>query len=237
MTNRQITAADRENAQRLRAIWNAKKKQLELNQVKAAAKLGFRYQSTVSQYLNCNIALNTDVILKFAQLLEVDPARIDPSIASVVERSLESGSDQIDVVCRVVMNDLGSNCVKETPSQKQRANPFPNDIPKGTRLIGVEIGTNAYQSAFGIPGSSLVYVLQDAEPRINDVVYVELKPETEAERPVAFYRFNGLMQNELLLTDALTAKTERILLENVERIGVQVGYIANDLERRAEWAI
>nr|WP_249940505.1 helix-turn-helix transcriptional regulator [Escherichia coli] len=55
-----------QNAERLRKIWDEKRKQLSLSQEKAADILGFKTQGAVSQLLNAKIALNTENTLKFA---------------------------------------------------------------------------------------------------------------------------------------------------------------------------
>lgn len=231
MVTRIITKRDEENARRLNAIWEAKKKNLGLTQTKAAAQLGFRHQSTVSQYLNCVIALNTDVVLKFAKLLEVDPARIDPEIRSLVVRDLQPSQREIPVQCRIELSDVGNTCVARTSTIEALSNPFVGDTPRGTKLIGIEVGTRAYQSAFGIPGDCTAYVLKDSEPEINDVVFVA-QPEK-----VGFYRFNGRMQDELLLTDPLTGQTERARVDEVETIGCMVGFLMNGLEKKQKWEL
>lgn len=76
---RNITYQDRQNARRLRKLWEDKKDSLHLTQVKATKALGIN-QSAVSQYLNGYIALNTDIALKFAALLQVDPEVIKPDL-------------------------------------------------------------------------------------------------------------------------------------------------------------
>lgn len=65
--------------ERLKKLWHAKKHELDLTQVKLARLLEMS-QPTVSQYLNGVIPLNTDAVLQFAQVLQVDPAEIDPDI-------------------------------------------------------------------------------------------------------------------------------------------------------------
>lgn len=75
---RTITTLDKEKAARLLALWMRKKPELKLTQSSAAQALGFANQGVVSQYLNCYIALNTDVVLRFAKLLGVSPGEIDP---------------------------------------------------------------------------------------------------------------------------------------------------------------
>jgi hypothetical protein len=76
---RQISRNDHLNAERLRKLWAKKKHGLDLTQQLAAKRLGWT-QSVVSQYLNCHIALNTDAILAFADLLECEPYDIDPAL-------------------------------------------------------------------------------------------------------------------------------------------------------------
>lgn len=65
--------------QNLRRVWSNKKSQLGLTQVKLSTLLGMK-QPTVSQYLNGVIPLNTDIILEFARILQVNPREIDPDI-------------------------------------------------------------------------------------------------------------------------------------------------------------
>lgn len=231
MATRHITQQDRGNAERLKAIWMSKKKSLQLTQVKAAALLGLAHQSTISQYLNCEIALNTDIILKFARLLEVDPVRIDPSLRELVVRELRPGGKKLSVICRVVLSDLGTYCVKEAAIEDRLINPFVDDLPQGTTLKGVEVGTAAYHPSFGLPHNSVAYILQNAEPGINDVMFVE------QEDCVGFYRYNGRSDTGLLLTDPLTGKTLNVALAGIKATGVLIGHHATDLSRRARWEL
>jgi SOS-response transcriptional repressor LexA len=77
------SAADRAKAKRLKMLWESRKNDLELTQVKAAREMGIT-QPTFSQYINCVIPLNTDAILKFSDLLRVPPTEIDPSLKNVM---------------------------------------------------------------------------------------------------------------------------------------------------------
>jgi len=72
---RNISEADRAAAKRLRAIWAEFKKKTRLSQETAASRIGIS-QAAFSQYLRCEIALNTDITAKFAQLLGVKPDAI-----------------------------------------------------------------------------------------------------------------------------------------------------------------
>lgn len=60
-------------------IYQQKRKQLELNQVKLAKLLNIT-QPAVSQYLNGQIPLNTDIIINLARILQVSPSALDPSL-------------------------------------------------------------------------------------------------------------------------------------------------------------
>lgn len=69
---------------KLRSVWDAKKKDLNLTQESAAYELGFNGQSAVSNYLNGYQPLNLQVAIKFARLLKVDLSEIwegDPEVA------------------------------------------------------------------------------------------------------------------------------------------------------------
>ena len=79
MTQRIITAADKDAARRLRAIWESKKQELKLTQIAVADEIGTS-QSAISQYLNGTIALNTDAVLVFAKLLQCEPRDIRPAL-------------------------------------------------------------------------------------------------------------------------------------------------------------
>lgn len=69
------TAADRRAAERLKAIWLAKKGALELTQEKLAAQFGIS-QPAVGQYLNGEIPLNYLTLVKFCATLQCDPREV-----------------------------------------------------------------------------------------------------------------------------------------------------------------
>ena len=81
MTQRTITAADKDAARSLLAIWESKKQELKLTQVTVADEIGTS-QSAISQYLNGTIALNTDAVIVFAKLLQCEPKDICPVLGS-----------------------------------------------------------------------------------------------------------------------------------------------------------
>ncbi len=80
MAERTITQEDRDKAQRLKNLFENKKKELNLTQVKCAEKMEMT-QSAISQFFNAIVPLNTDTILSFAELLESKPSDIDPKLS------------------------------------------------------------------------------------------------------------------------------------------------------------
>ena len=94
MAPRIITEQDRKKAKRLLRIWNREKETLGLTQISAARKLKVT-QPSFNQYLNCIIPLNTDMVLKCARMLGVDPIEIDPSLKSVTSRELKRLEERV----------------------------------------------------------------------------------------------------------------------------------------------
>jgi transcriptional regulator with XRE-family HTH domain len=84
MTRRALTPEELDDAQRLRQIWNEKKEELHLSQVKVAQEMGFSSQAAVSQYLNARLPLNMAAVAKFAQVLRSKVEDISPRYARMV---------------------------------------------------------------------------------------------------------------------------------------------------------
>ena len=71
------TARDRASPpEKLRRVWDAKKKELGLTQTNVAERLGFSSQSTVNNYLSGKAALSYAVAIAFAKILEVPLSEI-----------------------------------------------------------------------------------------------------------------------------------------------------------------
>ncbi len=68
----------------LERLWESKHKELKLTQEKAAHKLGFANQSMAHQHIRGITALNVESVLKWAKLLWVHPAEIDPEIQELL---------------------------------------------------------------------------------------------------------------------------------------------------------
>lgn len=76
--------ADIEAAHRLRAIWDAKAKDLKLTQLSAGEKLDIN-QSAVSQYLNAKIPLGVTITIRWAKILHCEVTDIRPEYADLIE--------------------------------------------------------------------------------------------------------------------------------------------------------
>lgn len=85
---RKITKEEKQLAENLKRIWLARKGELGLNQEKVGATLGIT-QGAVGHYLNGRIALNINIIIKFAKLLKVEPKDIDPAQSITFNRESE----------------------------------------------------------------------------------------------------------------------------------------------------
>lgn len=76
---RQLTAEEKQIADRLKEIWNEKKKTLGIgSQEKLAHLMGYTTQGSVTQYLNGIIPISLEVGIKFAEQLRVLPSDINP---------------------------------------------------------------------------------------------------------------------------------------------------------------
>ena len=82
--NRIITDEDRRVAKKLKALYNEKKKDLNLNQQKLADAMGST-QGYISQCFNQHVALAPTTVIKFAKILKVDPSILDKRTASLLE--------------------------------------------------------------------------------------------------------------------------------------------------------
>ncbi|MDN3986343.1 XRE family transcriptional regulator [Zwartia vadi] len=83
-----LTYQEIEDAKRLKKLWQDKKDELGLSQVRAAKELGFNSQSSISQYLNGKVALSFFAVSKFAKILRVNLREISPRFAHLAPDSL-----------------------------------------------------------------------------------------------------------------------------------------------------
>lgn len=88
-TKRPLTTEQLEDAMRLKALYESKKKDLGVTQYTIADELGIS-QGAVGHYLNGRNALNAPIASGFAKILQVPISQFSPSIASEVSGYAES---------------------------------------------------------------------------------------------------------------------------------------------------
>jgi len=80
-----LTTEQLEDAMRLKALYESKKKQLKVTQYTIADEMGIS-QGAVGHYINGRIALNVPVVTDFARILQVQVSEISPKLAKEVGR-------------------------------------------------------------------------------------------------------------------------------------------------------
>lgn len=200
MTNRTITPTDIDNSHRLNALWQSRKRELELTQTSAAKKMGYKSQSMISMQLKGEVALNADAILKWAQLLKVNPGDINPALNALNFSSTPLRRVKVGVIARMSGLPPGTFETVEIMTQMTR------------QVYGISVDTNGFEP-FAKRGSTLI-ISQEEEPISGDEVFIRLSPErgslhmikhfitTDASRGVAVVRdLNGGEPEELALDD------------------------------------
>ncbi len=97
---RNFTPADAAAHKRLRALWDAKAKELRLTQDKVAKQWGVT-QGTVSHYLTGRAALGRVATLQFARLLRVPPEDIRNDFEFSRQLSDEVPPDVIEMAWKI----------------------------------------------------------------------------------------------------------------------------------------
>lgn len=80
-----LTTEQLEDAKRLKALYESKKKQLNVTQYTIADDIGIS-QGAVGHYMNGRIALNVPMVTAFAKILQVKASDISPSLAREVSK-------------------------------------------------------------------------------------------------------------------------------------------------------
>jgi transcriptional regulator with XRE-family HTH domain len=109
MSRRELTAEEKEDAKRLKKIWNSRKESLHLSQVKLAKEMGFSSQAAVSQYLNARLPLNLQAVAKFAQVLRAGVKEISPRYAKMIGNPIPSDLDNYKAPVTGVIGGVGSD--------------------------------------------------------------------------------------------------------------------------------
>lgn len=193
---RTITPHDVENAARLKAKWLAYKEATKTTQADLAKTLGFAGQGVVTQYLNGKIALNTDAILRFARVLGITPAEIDPDLAGLSITPTDMRLTRIHILANL----------SGAPPGRLASIEIATTMDK--KLYAVAVDTDGSEP-FARKGSTLV-VSQDEEPVSGDEVFMKYRVgstdlhairvyvTTDLERGVAITR--GLNSKEFIET-------------------------------------
>ncbi|WP_028865811.1 helix-turn-helix domain-containing protein [Psychromonas aquimarina] len=111
MNNVKQSAYDDDVLSKIQSSWFLYKKENKVSQAQAAKQLGMK-QSAFSQYLCGNIALNTDFISRFAQMVNRPPAYF--------HHRLEHGGEEWYSLDATIFTSE----VKQTLSQGKVSNPF-----------------------------------------------------------------------------------------------------------------
>jgi transcriptional regulator with XRE-family HTH domain len=89
MPAKPLTPEQKEEAAKLKKVFEKKKDNLGLTQASLADRLGFSTQSSVNQYMNGRIPLNVEVAVKFAQALECSIMDFSPSMQIEIDKLAE----------------------------------------------------------------------------------------------------------------------------------------------------
>ncbi|MGD9671702.1 MAG: helix-turn-helix domain-containing protein [Hyphomicrobiaceae bacterium] len=112
---RLLSDEEKARAHRLKAIWDAKKKELGVTQASVALSLGWDNNTAVGQYLNGRIPLNIEAAFKFAAVLGVPPTefwpdifsgKLPPAIAKTIEMMFLMSPSQQDSTVRFAAFEL-----------------------------------------------------------------------------------------------------------------------------------
>lgn len=199
--NRIITAEDRENAKRLYAIWSAYKARTKATQADLAKQMGFSGQAVVSQFLNCAVAMNTDVIIRFARILGVDPEAIDPRLKGVKIATKQVHTRSVPVIATMSGQRLSALSTIEIATSMEKA------------LYAVAVDTDGFEP-YARKGSTLI-VSQDEEPVSGDEVFMRVKVAGATTHTVQMYVTTDLERN-VAVTRTLSGETLETDLDRIE---------------------
>lgn len=93
-SKKSLTTEQLEDASRLKALYESKKKELKITQYTIADDLGVT-QGAIGHFLNGRNALNVDVAAGFAKALQVSVSDFSPSLAAKIASQAESLSDNV----------------------------------------------------------------------------------------------------------------------------------------------
>lgn len=201
MQNRIITQEDTANAKRLLKLWNSKKGKLGLTQISAGEKLGFN-QSMVSQLLHAKVALSTDHVLKWAQLLGVSPGEINPALSSLGFTKATLRQIKVPVVARMSGEPVGAFEAVEISTRMTK------------QVYGISVDDESL-GVYAKKGSTLI-VSQEEEPVSGDEVFIRYRVQDHYLLTVKVYVTSDLARGVAVLKDIITGAQEELQLEQIE---------------------
>jgi transcriptional regulator with XRE-family HTH domain len=181
----------------LRKVWDRKKRDLGLTQVKVAQTLGIA-QASFNQYLNGRIPLNTNFVLKIAEILEVEPGEISPELFKYVP--LKTKIISVPVLFAIggfkgACGEVKVTLAEQSKSAESSFAVFVNEnmrsplIPTGSYLVCNHIGT------------------KDLRP--TDFVWVIYEDPGE-QKPNELLQILSLQKNSFVAMDPVT-RTEKVV--------------------------
>jgi transcriptional regulator with XRE-family HTH domain len=81
---RELTESEKLAVERLKKIWAVKKNELKLTQEAVGLACGWSGQVAFAQYINGNVPLNVEAVLRIAKVFKVHPAEIMPEIQDLL---------------------------------------------------------------------------------------------------------------------------------------------------------
>lgn len=205
-----ITDRDRDNANRLRAIWTRKKKELGLTQAQLAALMGFANQAVISQYLNCYIALNTDVVVRFSKHLQVTPGEIDPDLGAFTLLKDAPRTVRIPVLANISGSKPGNLETVEIATKMQK------------QLYAVSVDTDGFEP-FAEQGATLI-VSPGEEPISGDKVFIRhVNSAGAAMHMIKVYVTTDHARKVVVVHDLHSKDNHELSLDGLEALDPIVG--------------
>jgi transcriptional regulator with XRE-family HTH domain len=167
MVDRVLNQTEIDDAKRLKTLWQNKKDELGLSQVKAAKELGYHSQGAISQYLNGKVAMNFHAVAKFAKLLRVDVQEISPRFAPLVTKPLPNS---LTGFVAPAVGHIGGVTTNTVLSWFAMSETFCAEIGvESTNAKLVRIEDNSFKE---LPADSVVIVDDSEQQEPTDGVYL-----------------------------------------------------------------
>ena len=185
-----LTPEQIEDAARLKAIYTAKKSELNLSQLKLGEDYEIGSQGMVWQYLNGKAPLNVDAATKFANALKTTIDAFSPSIALSIEKANKVSTTNFRSNTQIINNLTAGSSTQSVPLLKwEQTSVFigtdPRKIPHDQDIqIDHPLSRYAYalrvtndfmtstNSEKSIQPNSIIIVDPDIEPQSGDLVIV-----------------------------------------------------------------